>query len=75
MQAMMLMGQLQGIQINSTVMIVVEGQKKLGDDAHRYYDSIIHQLEQDPAYPAHSGPLGIRSRRPAPRVPTPRAPT
>ncbi len=38
---------------NSTVMIVVEGQNKLGDDAHRYYDSIIHKLQQDPAHIQH----------------------
>jgi putative drug exporter of the RND superfamily len=48
-QAMMLMGHnFHEFNSNSTVMIVVEGQQKLGDDAHRYYDSIIHQLQQDP---------------------------
>ena len=29
---------------NSTVMIIVEGQQPLGDDAHRYYDQIIARL-------------------------------
>jgi putative drug exporter of the RND superfamily len=54
MQAMMLMGHnFREFNSNSTVMIVVEGQQKLGDDAHRYYDSIIHQLEQDPAHIQH----------------------
>jgi putative drug exporter of the RND superfamily len=54
MQAMMLMGHnFQEFNSNSTVMIVVEGQQKLGDDAHRYYDSIIGQLKQDPAHIQH----------------------
>ena len=35
---------------NSTVMIVLEGQSPLGEDAHRYYDTIISRLEQDPAH-------------------------
>ena len=43
MKAMMLMGHnFKEFNSNSTVMIVVEGQQKLGEDAHRYYDSIIH---------------------------------
>ena len=29
---------------NSTVMIVVEGQQALGQDAHAYYDEIIRKL-------------------------------
>jgi putative drug exporter of the RND superfamily len=54
MQAMTLMGHnFREFNSNSTVMIVVEGQQKLGDDAHRYYDSIIHQLQQDPAHIQH----------------------
>jgi putative drug exporter of the RND superfamily len=54
MQAMMLMGHnFREFNSNSTVMIVVEGQQKLGDDAHRYYDSIVHKLEQDPAHIQH----------------------
>ena len=53
-QAMMLMGHnFREFNSNSTVMIVVEGQQKLGDDAHRYYDSIIHKLQQDPAHIQH----------------------
>jgi RND superfamily putative drug exporter len=38
---------------NSTVMIVIEGQQPLGPDAHRYYDSIIGKLEQDPRHIEH----------------------
>jgi putative drug exporter of the RND superfamily len=53
-QAMMLMGHnFREFNSNSTVMVVVEGQQKLGDDAHRYYDSIIHKLQQDPAHIQH----------------------
>ena len=44
---------------NSTVMIVIEGQQPLQQDAHDYYDAIIKKLRQDPAtHPAHSGLLG-----------------
>jgi putative drug exporter of the RND superfamily len=38
---------------NSTVMIVLEGEQPLGVDAHRYYDSIIHQLRQDHQHIQH----------------------
>ena len=38
---------------NSTVMIVLEGQEPLGGDAHRYYDTIISRLEQDPDHVQH----------------------
>src|SRR6201986_4268106 len=31
-------------------MLVLESDNKLGDDAHRYYDSIIRQLRADPAH-------------------------
>ena len=34
---------------NSTVMIIVEGQQPLGDDAHRYFDQIIAKLRNDPS--------------------------
>ncbi len=54
MKAMMLMGHnFREFNSNSTVMIVIEGQQKLGDDAHRYYDSIIRQLKQDPQHIEH----------------------
>ena len=54
MVAMKLMGHnFNEFNSNSTVMIVLEGQEKLGDDAHHYYDSIITQLEQDPKHIQH----------------------
>jgi RND superfamily putative drug exporter len=54
MKAMMLMGHnFKEFNSNSTVMIVVEGQQPLGDDAHKYYNSIIAQLQQDPNHIQH----------------------
>jgi RND superfamily putative drug exporter len=54
MQAMMRLGHnFKEFDSNSTIMIVVEGQQKLGDDAHRYYDNLIHQLRQDPQHIQH----------------------
>src|SRR5690349_3032215 len=38
---------------NSTIMVVVEGQKPLGPDAHAYYDEIIRKLRQDPVHIQH----------------------
>ena len=32
------------------VMIVLEGEQPLGEDAHRYYDHLIRQLRDDPAH-------------------------
>ena len=41
------------------VMIVLEGQQPLGEDAHRYYDHLIRELRDDhEACAAHSGFLG-----------------
>jgi putative drug exporter of the RND superfamily len=37
----------------SEAMIVLEGQQPLGDDAHRYYDSLIRQLQDDPKHVQH----------------------
>ncbi|KAA0111261.1 RND family transporter [Mycolicibacterium sp. P1-5] len=54
MKAMKLMGaNFKEFNSNSTIMIVVEGQKPLGPDAHKYYDEIIHKLEQDPEHIQH----------------------
>ncbi|MGO9158203.1 MMPL/RND family transporter, partial [Mycobacterium sp.] len=36
-----------------TVMIVLEGQQPLGDDAHQYYDRLIRQLKDDPKHVQH----------------------
>jgi putative drug exporter of the RND superfamily len=38
---------------DSFAMIVLEGQQKLGDDAHRYYNSLIRQLKDDPKHVQH----------------------
>jgi putative drug exporter of the RND superfamily len=54
MQAMMRLGHnFKEFDSNSTIMIVLEGQQKLGDAAHRYYDDIIRQLRQDPKHIQH----------------------
>jgi RND superfamily putative drug exporter len=54
MQAMKLMGaNFKEFDSNSTIMIVVEGQKPLGPDAHAYYDEIIRKLRQDPKHIQH----------------------
>ena len=38
---------------NSVVMIVLEGEQPLGDEAHRYYDRLIRQLQDDPKHVQH----------------------
>ena len=38
---------------DSVAMIVLEGQQRLGDDAHQYYDRLIRQLEDDPTHVQH----------------------
>jgi putative drug exporter of the RND superfamily len=38
---------------DSVAMIVLEGQQPLGDAAHRYYDRLIRQLEDDPKHVQH----------------------
>ncbi|MFN8033102.1 MAG: MMPL family transporter [Mycobacterium sp.] len=54
MQAMKRMGANFGeFNSNSTIMVVVEGQKPLGPDAHRYYDEIIRKLRQDRTHIQH----------------------
>ena len=54
MRTMKLMGaNFQEFNSNSTIMIVVEGQKPLGPDAHHYYDEIIQKLQQDPEHIQH----------------------
>lgn len=35
---------------DSAAMIVIEGQHPLGDDAHRFYNSLIRQLKDDPKH-------------------------
>jgi putative drug exporter of the RND superfamily len=38
---------------DSTAMVVLEGDNPLGADAHRFYDSLIHKLEQDKKHVEH----------------------
>jgi len=37
----------------SVVMVVLEGQQPLGEEAHRYYDRLIRQWEDDPKHVRH----------------------
>lgn len=54
MKAMKLMGaNFKEFNSNSTVMVVIEGQKPLGPDAHKYYDDIIAKLRKDPQHIQH----------------------
>jgi putative drug exporter of the RND superfamily len=53
-QAMTVMGQkFKESDSDSFAMVVLEGQQKLGDDAHRYYNSLIRQLRDDPTHVQH----------------------
>jgi RND superfamily putative drug exporter len=38
---------------DSSAMIVLEGDKPLGADAHKFYDALIHKLEQDQKHVQH----------------------
>lgn len=38
---------------DSFAMLVIEGQQELGDDAHAYYDTLVHALKSDPKYVEH----------------------
>jgi RND superfamily putative drug exporter len=38
---------------DSSAMIVLEGDKPLGPDAHKFYDEMVHKLEQDKAHVQH----------------------
>ncbi|OMB97774.1 hypothetical protein A5733_09340 [Mycobacterium sp. NS-7484] len=53
-QAMQRMGEVFGeSDSDSVAMIVLEGEKPLGEDAHRYYDELIRQLRADTAHVQH----------------------
>jgi len=53
-QAMKRMGEVfEESNSNSVAVIVLEGQERLGDDAHRYYDEIIQKLKDDPEHVQH----------------------
>ncbi|MCW2663364.1 MAG: hypothetical protein JWP83_4516 [Mycobacterium sp.] len=54
MKAMMRLGHnFKEFDSNSTVMIVLEGQQPLGEDAHHYYDNVIRLLREDPKHIQH----------------------
>jgi RND superfamily putative drug exporter len=38
---------------DSAAMVVLEGDKPLGDDAHRFYDALVRKLEQDTKHVEH----------------------
>jgi putative drug exporter of the RND superfamily len=38
---------------DTTAMVLLEGQDKLGDDAHRFYDTLIQKLSTDTAHVEH----------------------
>ncbi|MFD3038568.1 MULTISPECIES: MMPL/RND family transporter [Mycolicibacterium] len=53
-KAMTRMGELfQESNSESVAVIVLEGEEPLGDAAHKYYDSLISQLKQDPKHIQH----------------------
>jgi RND superfamily putative drug exporter len=53
-QAMKRIGKVfQEFDSDSAAMIVLEGDKPLGDDAHRFYDTLVHKLEQDKKHVQH----------------------
>jgi putative drug exporter of the RND superfamily len=54
MQAMKRVGQVfHEFDTDSAIMIVLEGDKPLGDDAHHFYDQLIQKLEADKKHVEH----------------------
>jgi RND superfamily putative drug exporter len=54
LQAMIRIGEVfQEYDSSSSVMVVLAGESQLGDDAHAYYDHLIHELEQAPEHVKH----------------------
>ncbi|HZA12293.1 MMPL family transporter [Mycobacterium sp.] len=52
--AMMRIGKnFQQFDSDTTAMVLLEGQDKLGDDAHRFYDTLIDKLSQDTTHIEH----------------------
>ena len=43
---------------DSSAMLILEGTQPLGDDAHKYYDVLIHKLRADQGCAERSGLLG-----------------
>ncbi len=54
LQAMKRMGKVfHEFDSDSVAMVVLEGDKPLGDDAHRFYDTMVHKLSQDTKHVQH----------------------
>ncbi len=54
MQAMQQVGKtFQEFDSNSSVMVVLEGDQPLGEDAHKYYDGLVDKLEADKLHVEH----------------------
>jgi putative drug exporter of the RND superfamily len=54
LQAMQRMGKVfHEFDSDSAAMILLEGDKPLGDDAHRFYNTLVHKLEQDTKHVQH----------------------
>ena len=54
LQAMKRMGKVfHEFDSDSVAMVVLEGDKPLADDAHRFYDTVIHNLSQDTKHVQH----------------------
>ena len=54
MQAMKRVGgDFQEFNSDSSAMVLLEGDEKLGPDAHHYYDSLVRQLQQDTKHVQH----------------------
>ena len=52
--AMMRIGKnFQQFDSDTTAMVLLEGQDKLGDDAHRFYDTLIQKLSEDTTHIEH----------------------
>lgn len=53
---------------DTTAMVLLEGQEKLGDEAHRFYDVLVTKLSQDTTHVQHienfwGDPLTAADRR------------
>ena len=44
---------------DTTAMVLLEGQDKLGADAHRFYDTLIDKLSQDTTHIEHINTSGV----------------
>jgi putative drug exporter of the RND superfamily len=54
LQAMQRMGKVfREFDSDSAAMVLLEGDKPLGDDAHRFYNTLVHKLEQDTKHVQH----------------------